>query len=81
MSKPLKAKPHFYAHCYHLLQAVAHGHGYNLLIHGSMNRDMDLVAVPWVDAPKTHIEMLDSFCECLGTPKQRNYNSSGSSTR
>ena len=66
--KPPKVKPHFYAHCYPGMQEIAKEHGYNLLIHGSMNRDMDLVAVPWVDEPKTHAELLESFCKFLGVP-------------
>lgn len=74
MEKPVKAKPAFYAQCYLELLFTAIDHGYNLLIHGSMNRDMDLVAVPWVDDPKPHHELLDAFCETLGTAKQRSPN-------
>lgn len=69
--KPIKAKPHFYAHCFQGLIEIAKAKGYNLLLHGSMNRDLDLVAVPWIDDPATHIELLDSFCEFLGVPLQR----------
>ena len=31
-------------------KAVARDLGYALLLHGSMSRDLDLVAVPWTDA-------------------------------
>jgi hypothetical protein len=31
------------------LTALARTHGYALGLHGSMNRDLDLIAVPWVD--------------------------------
>lgn len=72
MNKPAKAKPAFYSHCYMELLLTSVDHGYNLLIHGSMNRDMDLVAVPWINDPKTHLELLDAFCETLGVPVQRN---------
>jgi hypothetical protein len=65
MEKPIKAKPHFYACCLHQLQAIAIDLGYNLLIHGSMNRDMDLVAVPWTDKPKSHLELLQTFNKYL----------------
>ena len=71
MSKPVKAKPYFYSCCLKAMQEIAVEHGYNLLIHGSMNRDMDLVAVAWVDNPKTHIELLDAFSEYLGVPRTR----------
>lgn len=60
-AKPLKAKPIFYATLFGGLQAIAKEMGYNLLIHGSINRDMDLVAVPWVDEPKPEIELIQSF--------------------
>lgn len=71
MSKPVKAKPYFYSCCLKAMQEIAVQHGYNLLIHGSMNRDMDLVAVAWVDEPKTHVDLLDAFSEYLGVPKNR----------
>ncbi len=66
--KPQKVKPHFYAHCYKGLHRIARRMGYNLLLHGSMGRDMDLVAVPWVDDPKTHHELLKAFSDYLGVP-------------
>jgi len=61
MEKPQKAKPQFYACCFQPLQKIARELGYNLLLHGSMDRDMDLVAVPWVDNPKSHLELLQAF--------------------
>ena len=67
-TKPIKTKPHFYAQCYKGLQIVAKDMGYNLLLHGSMDRDLDLVAVPWVDEPKSHAELLQGFCALLGVP-------------
>lgn len=67
--KPIKPKPHFYAVCFEGLQQIASDMGYNLILHGSMNRDMDLVAIPWVDEPKTHTELLDAFVIYLGVPK------------
>jgi hypothetical protein len=65
-TKPIKAKPHFYSVCLEGLMTIAKEHGYNLVVHGSMSRDFDLVAIPWIDEPKSHIEMLDAFCEFLG---------------
>lgn len=66
--KPIKAKPHFYAVCLEGLQEIAKGKGYNLLVHGSMSRDFDLIAVPWVDNPESHTDLLKAFCEYLGVP-------------
>lgn len=67
-SKPIKPKPHFYAVCFEGLQQIAKDCGYNLVIHGSMNRDMDLIAIPWIDEPTSHFDMLDKFCNYLGVP-------------
>jgi len=72
MIKPVKAKPAFYALCYQKLQSVARDMGYNLLIHGSMDRDMDLVVVAWIDNPKPHIEVLNAFSEALGVNPIKN---------
>jgi hypothetical protein len=72
MSKPIKAKPLFYALCYQKLQSTARDMGYNLLIHGSMDRDMDLVVVAWIDNPKSHIEVLNAFCDVLGVKRPIN---------
>lgn len=63
MEKPIKTKPHFYAVMLPILQEVAVGLGYNLIVHGRMNRDLDLVAVPWVDNPKSHFDLITSFDE------------------
>lgn len=70
--KPIKVKPHFYAVCLDGMKKIGIEMGYNLLIHGSINRDMDLLAVPWINTPKTHLELLHSLCDYLGVEK---YNS------
>jgi hypothetical protein len=66
MSKPQAFRPAFYATCYQQLQQIARDHGYNLLIHGSMNRDFDLVAVPWGKDLLDHGAMIKRFAEVLG---------------
>jgi hypothetical protein len=53
MEKPIHVKPNFYSYCYESLKDIAKNHGYNLLIHGSMNRDLDLIAVAWVNDPSS----------------------------
>ena len=38
--------------------------GYNLIAHGSFDRDFDLVAIPWIDNPDTEVHLvqkLDDF--------------------
>lgn len=63
--KPIKAKPAFYACCYEPLKVIAKEMGYNLLINGSLNRDMDLVAIPWIDEPKPMKEEVVAFDKYL----------------
>ncbi len=41
----------FYAAMYHGLCDTARKEGYALAIHGTVTADLDLIAVPWVDAP------------------------------
>ena len=56
--KPLKAKPQFYALCFQQLQEIAFEKGYNLVLHGSLNRDMDLIAIPWVNETSSELELI-----------------------
>lgn len=66
--KPLHVKPTFYAMVYPELKEVAWKYGFNLLLHGSLHRDMDLVAVNWTDLPDPEIReesMMDDIKELL----------------
>lgn len=58
MEKPQHVKPNLYTYMMEALKEIAKEYGYNLLVHGSLNRDLDLIAVPWVDAPKPEIELI-----------------------
>lgn len=64
MSKPLHVRPSLYAMYFEGLKEICFRYGYNLMIHGSMNRDFDLCAVAWITSaepnpsPMIH-EMLD----------------------
>lgn len=52
-----------YCAMYPELARIAREHGYALAIHGSMGRDFDLVAVPWLAAPSPPIDVVDAFCQ------------------
>ena len=55
-------RPWAFANVYDKLLAVAQDNGYALALHGSMSRDLDLIAVPWTDNAcdvKTLIEAMD----------------------
>ena len=66
MDKPIHAKPSFYAIMFEPLKAIALKFGYNLVLHGSLNRDMDLIAIPWNDELGSVEEMINEFCEYVG---------------
>ena len=66
MEKPIHAKPSYYAIMFEPLKAIALKYGYNLVLHGSLNRDMDLIAIPWVEEIGLVDEMINEFCAYVG---------------
>jgi len=60
-NKLIKVKPGMYALFFIQLKAIAEDYGYNLLLNGSLDRDMDLVAVPWCDNPQDEQKMIKDF--------------------
>jgi hypothetical protein len=46
---------------YSILHEVANEHGYALAVHGSMKRDFDILAVPWVESPSTTNELFEAI--------------------
>ena len=63
--KPVHVKPSFYAYNFQPLKEIALKYGYNLVLHGSLNRDMDLIAIPWGDTIGDKKEMIKEFCTYL----------------
>ena len=65
-----------YAMLYPKLKDIALKHGYALAIHGSMSRDMDLIAFPWVEncsSPEAMVEDMNKALEgTLSSPYQAN---------
>jgi len=55
----------WYTMTYIMLEKVAHRHGYALALHGSMMRDLDLIAIPWTDDANTEAELLVAFAKVL----------------
>jgi hypothetical protein len=69
MAKPIAVKPGLYTMFYENMKQIAEYYGYNLVIHGSMQRDMDLIAIPWRDNPGDEQKMIGEFYEYLtGVP-------------
>jgi hypothetical protein len=63
--KPTHAKPSLYAYYFEALKDIAKEHGYNLVVHGSMARDLDLIAIPWIDEPKPELELINSISKYM----------------
>lgn len=64
--KPVKTtNAPLYASAYAKLVPVARQHGYALAIHGSMARDLDLIAVPWVAHPSSPTNLVAAFAEAV----------------
>lgn len=55
--KPSVITPAYVA-LYPLLSEVARKHGYCLAIHGSVGRDMDLLAAPWTETAGDPLDMI-----------------------
>ncbi len=65
ISKPIHCKPAMYALFFYDLKRIAKRYGYNLVLHGSLNRDLDLVAIQWVDKVKSEQSMIKAFQKYL----------------
>jgi hypothetical protein len=65
-TKPTHAKPSLYAFYYELIKEIGKEYGYNIVLHGSMNRDLDLIAIPWQEVIGDKMEMLNRIAEAIG---------------
>ena len=63
--KPIYVKPMFFSVILEPLKTIAREFGYNLLLHGSINRDMDLILIPWIDNCNTSDETVEAFAKYL----------------
>jgi hypothetical protein len=64
--KPIHVKPSFYAYVFEEAKEVALKYGYNLVLHGSLNRDLDMIAVPWNAELGSHEEMIEELITVVG---------------
>lgn len=60
------------------LAEIAQSRGYALAVHGSLQRDLDLIAVPWIDGPQPPEVLIEALREAVngivhanGTPANR----------
>lgn len=65
-SKPIaNLMPALYSHRLHDIQTVARAEGYAIAIHGSMQRDLDVIAVPWVPEASAPDVLVQALCRRL----------------
>lgn len=55
--------PAYMVGIYPALAAAARTKGYALALHGSLQRDLDLVAIPWTDDAADPKDLLSVLCE------------------
>lgn len=48
------------------LKGVAHEHGYAVAVHGTQQRDLDLIAVPWTGGALAPTVLVDALCAVIG---------------
>ena len=56
----------FYAVMWNDLRQAAMDCGWALGLHGSLNSDMDIMAMPWVENATSADEMIDNLAACFG---------------
>jgi hypothetical protein len=66
ITKPIHAKPSLYAFYFDVIKEIGLEFGYNIVLHGSMNRDLDLIAIPWQEEIGDKAEMLNKISEAIG---------------
>lgn len=64
--KPIHAKPSLYAFYFDVIKEIGLKYGYNIVLHGSMNRDLDLIAIPWQIEIGCKEEMIDAIAQTIG---------------
>lgn len=70
----INGKPVFYAVLYNDMKQAALELGYTLAMHGSMHRDMDLIAVAWTEDAKPHEQLVSAINDCIGHTVWKEHN-------
>lgn len=76
IKEPIPARAAAYVAFYPMLQQIAKDHGYALAVHGSVHRDFDLIAVPWIEsasAPLTLIRALKQATRAVTQNEQTDH--------
>lgn len=68
--EPSPARAAAYVALYPMLQQIAKRHGYALAVHGSLHRDFDIVAIPWIDEATEPLSLIKAFKKAIGAVTQ-----------
>ena len=58
--------PAIYVALMPMLKEIARLHGYALAAHGSMERDLDLIAIPWKEDALPEVELVEAIRVSIG---------------
>lgn len=58
VKEPIPARAAAYVALYPMLLQIAKDHGYTLAVHGSLHRDFDLIAVPWIESASDALTLI-----------------------
>jgi hypothetical protein len=64
--KPIHAKPSLYSFYFEVIKEIGLKYDYNIVVDGSMNRDLDLIAIPWVEIIGDKEKMVDEIVDVIG---------------
>lgn len=64
-SKPIHAKPSLYWYYFEIIKEIWLKYWYNIVLHWSMNRDLDLIAIPWQELIWNKIDMVKEIAELI----------------
>jgi hypothetical protein len=67
LTDPSPARAAAYVAIYPMLQQVAKRHGYALAVHGSLHRDFDIIAVPWIEEASAPLSLIKALKKATAT--------------
>lgn len=65
--EPIPARAAAYVALYPMLLQIAKDHGYALTVHGSLHRDFDLVAIPWIEEASDPYDLITAIKNATAT--------------
>ncbi len=76
--KPPSYAPVYVAACYLDLARITRENGYALAVHGSLQRDFDVIAIPWAEVVATHEAVIaqierETAIRFIGKPEAKNH--------